>query len=320
MQINFFSSGSIEQISGGFIYNRHIIEYLRAHNVGVSYCSNPESLSEAGEGTMAIIDSLIIPDSIDQLLQLPSQTLLLMHMRFADDFANTSDFAALVRKSHLVVTGEHTRSWLRNAVADSSTDIALIEPGVPERWVRVDRSPSSTHRLLCLANYVRGKGHDRLLNVMSQLRDLQWTLHMYGNQFLDAECFEAVRQNVRKLGLQDRIQVSGAIPHASVLEQMREADMLLQPSANESYSMVTAEAIACGLPVLSPRTGNWKAFEQTGIVHYLHGNGSGEWVAVLTAMILGEERFKQLNCSNSIPTRTWEHVGQDFLELLKTIR
>ncbi|HEX4494693.1 MAG TPA: glycosyltransferase family 4 protein [Thermoanaerobaculia bacterium] len=48
----------------------------------------------------------------------------------------------------------------------------------------------------------------------------------------------------------DGIEALGALPQPALAAELRRADLLVLPSRNDSYGMVVAEALACGLPVL----------------------------------------------------------------------
>jgi colanic acid/amylovoran biosynthesis glycosyltransferase len=63
------------------------------------------------------------------------------------------------------------------------------------------------------------------------------------------------------LGMQDRVQFLGALPHADVLSWMRKAAMLVLPGIRtatgreEGLGMVLLEAAATGLPIIGSRVG-----------------------------------------------------------------
>jgi glycosyltransferase involved in cell wall biosynthesis len=60
-----------------------------------------------------------------------------------------------------------------------------------------------------------------------------------------------VRARVRAEGLEGRVKVLG---HVDPLGVYQAADVLLLPSEREGFSLVCAEAMSCGVPVLRTRT------------------------------------------------------------------
>jgi glycosyltransferase involved in cell wall biosynthesis len=55
----------------------------------------------------------------------------------------------------------------------------------------------------------------------------------------------------RKFNLGDRVQCTGKIPTAELVKKYREAEIAVSPSLYEGFGFPAAEAMACGLPVVS---------------------------------------------------------------------
>jgi glycosyltransferase involved in cell wall biosynthesis len=64
-----------------------------------------------------------------------------------------------------------------------------------------------------------------------------------------------VRSLVRALGLSDRVRFLGEVTPADVAALMRNSAVLVVPSRRETFSLVTAEALASGTPVVATRCG-----------------------------------------------------------------
>lgn len=60
----------------------------------------------------------------------------------------------------------------------------------------------------------------------------------------------------RAAGVADRIELLGRLPREEVAREMRAADFLVVPSRWETFSVATAEALCCGLPVLATEVGS----------------------------------------------------------------
>ena len=79
--------------------------------------------------------------------------------------------------------------------------------------------------------------------------------------------------------------------------------------------MVTAEAIACGLPVLSYRTGNAGEFARSGLVRYLDEKDSAE-AGALGELMEDNGTYARLRRVGARATRTWQDVGSEFVSWL----
>ncbi len=66
---------------------------------------------------------------------------------------------------------------------------------------------------------------------------------------------EEVRRLVDELGVRERVRFAGEARPAQVVAAMRASAVLVVPSRRETFSAVTAEALACGTPVVATRCG-----------------------------------------------------------------
>jgi glycosyltransferase involved in cell wall biosynthesis len=146
----------------------------------------------------------------------------------------------------------------RLCVVPNVIDSELFHPD-PESRER-SRGPQSVARILFVAALKgkRLKGVPYLLEALSGLapRRTGWHLDLVGDG-PERELFE---RRARELELSDRITFHGLKSRPEVAEFMRRASFLVVASVRETFSMVAAEALASGLPVLSTRCGGPEDF------------------------------------------------------------
>ena len=138
-----------------------------------------------------------------------------------------------------------------------------VLPNVVDDDTFAPPAPGSTaadpNQLLFVGTIRRVKGLDVLVRAMAQLttRRPAIRLTVVGGAFYRAYARDErdVRALVSDLGLDDRIRFLGERSPAEVAHAMRESTMLVVPSRRETFSLVTAEALACGLPVVATRCG-----------------------------------------------------------------
>lgn len=317
MSIRFVSRGPPDQVSGGYLYNQYLIDQLRRNGVDVAYHGCVSELDELDSSDILVVDSLVIGETAERLLSISAQLVLLLHVLPASSELGCHGdaiFSSLCHRARLIVTGDCTLESLGGISFDGAVDAVKIEPGVPEHWRAKACYAQKACRLLGVANYIRGKGIDRALDVLRRLKDLPWTLTIHGNRDLDPHYFAAMAERSKQYGLDDRVELLGTVPHDAINEKMLGSDLLVHLSEHESYSMATAEAIACGLPVLSHRTGNADAFRKSGLVRYVADCRSA--VRVLGALIDNEDAYGRLRLTGSWARRTWQDVGQEFIAWL----
>jgi glycosyltransferase involved in cell wall biosynthesis len=317
MTIRLLSSGSADQVSGGYLYNRYLMEYMRRAGVEVVYHADSCAVEQFAAEDIVIVDSLVIADVVERLLATSAHLVLLLHVvpecdRMGAD--GESLLETLYRRSRIVVTGDSTLTTLRERLALSGIDAVKIEPGVPAQWRTKRRYAATARRLLTVANYIDGKGIGRALDALVRIKDLPWSWTVYGNHSLDPSYFAAAERKAAAYGLLERVKLKGPIPHEAVNGEMVAADLLVHFSCRESYSMVTAEAIAAGLPVLSYRTGNFGEFVRSGLVRYCEHDGAA--ADALGALVANAPAYARLRRAKRREQRTWQDVGGEFLTWL----
>jgi glycosyltransferase involved in cell wall biosynthesis/O-antigen/teichoic acid export membrane protein len=67
----------------------------------------------------------------------------------------------------------------------------------------------------------------------------------------DGPDVEAIRQLIRRLGLEGRVELVGRVEGEAKRELLASARLVCMPSRYETFGMVAAEAMACGTPVLA---------------------------------------------------------------------
>lgn len=72
--------------------------------------------------------------------------------------------------------------------------------------------------------------------------------------------FAAMQEFVHRQGLDGHIRLLGAMDKSRVADELRGSDFFLHASAYETFSVVCAEALCCGLPVIASRVGGITEF------------------------------------------------------------
>jgi glycosyltransferase involved in cell wall biosynthesis len=171
-----------------------------------------------------------------------------------------SERQALQAMRHIIVTSQSTR----RALADygvAADRVAVVEPGVDQPVGRAlesneqFRDPSAPVRMLCVATITARKGHDLLVDALTELSDLSWTLTCVGDLERSPDTVRALRMRIAAAGQEHRIALTGELDEASLHQQFRAADLFVLATRFEGYGMAIAQALAHGLPIVSTRTG-----------------------------------------------------------------
>jgi glycosyltransferase involved in cell wall biosynthesis len=161
-------------------------------------------------------------------------------------------FQLLSRVGAVVTTSAWTRDRVREHLP-SSTSVVVALPGV--RPTRLVGTSPTGRRLRCVGALLPDKGQDVLVAALGRLRHLAWRCELVGASDLDPAFTRRLTTLAADLGIADRIALLGP-RHANPVDALYSgADVLVLPSRTESYGMVVAEALACGLPVIAADTG-----------------------------------------------------------------
>lgn len=127
---------------------------------------------------------------------------------------------------------------------------------------------SDSLRVIAIARIDRKKGLIDLVHAIAMLaaRNIEVRLQVLGAadpQSADSVAVESeLRDGIRSLGLSDRVDLTGQIGHAEVVEALARADVFVAPfvetASGDKDGIPTAllEAMASGLPVIATSTGS----------------------------------------------------------------
>lgn len=280
MSLAFLVPGRLDQLTGGYLFDRKIVEGLRARGRDVSVieldgrypaaddtarAAATRALQHLPAGSIAVIDGLALPGFTDCLANEAQRLRLIgfVHHPLSLETGLSPD-----QVSHY--TALEARLWplLRGLLCSSAhTARAVIAAGIAEHRVAVatpgtDKPAQVTRRaagrslqLLAVGTVTPRKGHLLLIEALASLRELDWRLTCIGSLERDPPTVAALRKAIAAHALDDRIVLAGEQSPALLEVAYRKADLFVLPSYHEGYGMAYAEALAHGLPVIATTAG-----------------------------------------------------------------
>lgn len=280
-RVHFLLPGDPATPTGGFVYDRHAIEGLRAAGMlaGTIRVDGPfpegdatalrtagTALAAAPDGHRVIVDGLaftalapILRDHAGRL-----EIVALVHHPLGDETGLdprardrwlAAETEALALAQAIIVTSHTTLARLGNLGIDRAR-VTVVVPGVdpaPDLSFR-DVREAGPLRLLCVATLIPRKGQHLLLDALAGLGDRDWRLALVGDA-RDPAYAARVRERVAQDGLVDRIDLTGALPDAALERHWRRADAFVFPSLHEGWGIAPVEAVRWGLPVITSDAG-----------------------------------------------------------------
>lgn len=269
-EIAFVVPGRLDQLTGGYLFDRRIVEGLRARGravrvIELSRQADGGSLAALAEDTKTVVDGLALADHAEVMLA-QARRLRLIAFVHGPLALETGLSAAAAERAVEIEAGllSRVRGVLcpsrKTAAAVESYGIsrervAVVSPGTAKPARPPGRRRACVRALLCVANLVPRKGHELLVEALARIRDLDWSLCCIGSLERDRATARAVRRLIRATGLGRRIRLAGEGPPQHVARAYRAADAFVLPSFHEGYGMVYAEAMVHGLPVIATTAG-----------------------------------------------------------------
>jgi glycosyltransferase involved in cell wall biosynthesis len=170
---------------------------------------------------------------------------------------------ALNLATGIFILSEFSRSLLRSdhpTLADRAVrvpggvDVEAFSPGEGQEAARRRLGlEADTKLVLTVRRLVPRMGLEALLQAMAVLQSGQTlNLAIVGSGPLEGE----LRGLSARLGIEERVRFAGRVSEAALPDWYRAADLFVLPTvAYEGFGMVTAEALACGTPVVGTPVG-----------------------------------------------------------------
>ena len=172
--------------------------------------------------------------------------------------------------------------------------------------------------LLNIGRLENQKDHSTLIKAFSMIAGSfpQWDLKIVG----DGSLRNKLKKEINALNLNKRIFLKGFTKQIDC--EYAQADIFVISSFYESFGLVTAEAMSCGIPCVGfadcPGTNELIVHEKTGLLVDSTGGRSASLASALTRIISDEnfrkilgkngEKFIKTEFSDKEVTDSWEHL------------
>lgn len=155
------------------------------------------------------------------------------------------------RAKKVTAVSEHTRQL---ALRHYNVDIQVIHNGadvthLAPREIKVNTPP----RLIFAGRFVPQKNPFAIIDILAQLKDLDWTCSMLG----DGPLFEDVKRKIETHGMLNRFDLPGWVTPENVLDGFSKSDILFMPSLSEGLPITGVQALAKGLVLVVSNIGGF---------------------------------------------------------------
>ena len=198
----FVVPGRLDQLTGGYLYGRHIIENLwaRGHDIKVIELAPKDGIrrfAALADDTTTVIDGLAFPDLEQEIAKHKSRLRLvaLVHHPLAEETGLPPTAAkrlagleaALLPLFRGIICPSRKTAAAVGRYGVASNQITVIPPGTAKPTL-FRRRRGRAQALLCVASLIPRKGHRVLIEALASIRYLDWRLTCIGSPSLLLRC------------------------------------------------------------------------------------------------------------------------------------
>lgn len=281
--------GSLDIVSGGYLYDRLLVDHLRARGARVEILSLPSGsylrhLTDNFSGALprtieASSPDLLLQDELNHpsLFHLNRQLkktwkgpiiAIVHHLRSSEARpAWQNRLYRQVEKRYLdtadgfIFNSETTRAVVRELLGKEAPDLVahpggdhlgspISAEGIAERC----RRPGPL-RILFAGNVIPRKGLHTLVSALGRLASESWELTVAGSLSADARHAERIKRLIAEAGLAGRVKLLGTVATDELARLLESHHFLAVPSFYEGFGIVYLEAMRFGEPVIATTAG-----------------------------------------------------------------
>lgn len=339
--------GSLDYLSGGFLYDRQLVEYLRRQGEEVEVIEVPwlsygrglwQNLSTALWGRLCnaafdilLQDELIHPSvfwlnrRLRPFINYPLVSIvhLLRHTENRPAWQNRLYRAVeqryLASMDGFICISHHTRNLVEGLVGAGRPVVVAYPAG---NRFSCSRSPADLAaraanpgplQLLFLGSLIPRKGLHLLLEALSAVPSSDWQLRVAGSLDVDPAYVRSIQGRIAQLGLGGQVKLLGPLQGDDLVNCLGLSQVMAVPSYIEGLALVYLEGMGLGLPPIATQAGAAGEIITHGVDGFLVAPGD---IKALTGHIqqLIQDRDLLLQMSLAAQARfqahpTWEESG-----------
>jgi glycosyltransferase involved in cell wall biosynthesis len=279
MRIGLVIYGSLDTVSGGYLYDRKLVEYLRAQGDTVEIISLPwRNYSAHLKDNL----SFRLPPDLDILIQdelnhpsliganrgrHPYPVISLVHHLRCSELRPKwqNNLYRVLEKKYLhsvdgfIFNSKTTLGVVNGLMGHGKPSIVAYPPtdrfgeAISEREIR-ERTKINELRILFLGNVIYRKGLHTLLHVVKR-QTSKVIIDVVGGLSAEPNYAEEMQKFVIVNGLSSMVKFHGALDNEPLIEMYKQAHVMVVPSSYEGFGIVYLEGMGFGLPAIGTTVG-----------------------------------------------------------------
>ncbi len=356
MRVGLIIYGDLHNISGGYIYDRKLVEHLRRKGDHVEVISLPWRVyfRHLGDNLSRRLRRRLCSASLDILLEdeLNHPSLFWINRWLTEKISYP-----IMSLVHHLRCSEHRPAWqnrlykwierlylvsVNGFVFNSQTTARVVEgiigskrpsvvayPGGDRLNPKMGRSQilKRSHgraplQIIFVGNVIPRKGLEVLISGLGHLPRDTWHLEVVGSLTVDPAYVLSIRRQIARKGLEDRVELSGSLPDGELASRLAQSHVLAVPSSYEGFGIVYVEAMGFGLPIIASNAGAVPELITHGREGFLiHPGDSSGLAQCVKALHQDREHLARVSLGALKRYRehpTWTESSEDIRQFLQS--
>lgn len=307
MKIGLVIYGSLDTLSGGYMYDRRLVEYLRAQGDTVEIISLPwrnyaahltdnfynviasgahgatKQSRPDGKFDILIQDELNHPSLIAANRRPHSYPIvsLVHHLRCSELRPKWQNaLYRIIEKKYLqsvdgfIFNSQTTKKAVNGLLDQVKPSIVAYPPtdrfgeAISDEEVKA-RTGQNPLRILFLGNVIERKGLHTLLQALFLLPPSSFILDVVGSLTAEPAYAKKIQNFIAENHLSSFVLLHGSLNHQPLIEKLQNAHLLVVPSSYEGFGIVYLEGMCFGLPAIGTTAGAAGEIIEHGKTGYL---------------------------------------------------
>jgi glycosyltransferase involved in cell wall biosynthesis len=307
MRIGLAICGDLATLTGGWIYDRLLVEHLQAqgHTVDViswkrrNYvCNMADNFSPRlfrrlhnPEWRLLLEDELNHPSLFRLNLRLKQKRrrpiVSIVHQvlcrqplkRIQQLFYRSIEHRYFQSVDGFIFNSQTTRANVASLIDLRQPSLVAYPGGDRLGWLASDAGiaskclQSGPLRLIFVGNLLPNKGVLPLITGLARLPEKSWHLSLVGSLTMDRGYAQKVRALIGRRGLNGQVDLTGPLDGQELVKRLTASHVFVLPFSYEGFGIACLEAMAWGLPVIGSGAGALKELVQDGVNGWLVAPG-----------------------------------------------
>ncbi len=288
MRVGLLIYGSLDILTGGFVYDRLLVEHLRSRGDDVEVIALPwRTYGRHLSDNFSPIFFRRLCRTLDVLLQdelnHPSVVWLnrrlkrhmhyplvsiVHHMRCSEARSAWQNRMYRWVERHylatldgLIFNSQTTRRAVEGMIGAGTAAVVAppggdrLQPSLSPEQILDRAHESDPLRIVFVGSLIARKELHTVLDSLMQLPRDSWQLDVVGSLSMDPSYVQAVRRHIGQAGLSSQVRLLGVMSDIDLATRLAHSHLLAVPSSYEGFGIVYLEGMGFGLPAIASTAG-----------------------------------------------------------------